>query len=111
MARCYVRSMLGSTVEFRTDEERTRVSEKIEKEVLQVFGNTGNTVHIEIKMQNKWPLFQNSRSSAARQHSRPMYSQSGNPGKFKLNSMNLAPSSFAQPCTGILSENMTVRVR
>ena len=49
MARCYVRSMLGSTVEFRTDEERNRVSGKIDTEVLQVFGNTGNTVHIEIQ--------------------------------------------------------------
>ena len=76
MARCYVRSMLGSTVEFRTDEERNRVSGKIDTEVLQVFGNTGNTVHIEIKMQNKWPLFQNSRSSAARQLGLPVHSKS-----------------------------------
>ena len=41
-------------------------------------------------VQNYSCLFENSRSSAARQHGQPMRSQSANFGKFKLNSHNLA---------------------
>ena len=43
MARCYVKSMLHSTLQFRTDEDRKRATEKIEKEILQVFGNPEKT--------------------------------------------------------------------
>ena len=43
------------------------------------------------------PLFENSRLSAARQLNQPMHSQSANFGKFKLNSLNLAPFILLSP--------------
>ena len=56
--------------------------------------------HILLYMvvQQKWPLFENSLPSAARQRGIPMHSQSAHHGKFKLNSLQLAPFHFAQPC-------------
>ena len=43
------------------------------------------------------PLFENFRSSAARQLSQPMHSQSANFGKFKISSLNLAPFLLLNP--------------
>ena len=51
MARCYVKSMLNSTLEYKTDEYRIRAAEKIEKEILQAFGNPNSDLFI-IKCQN-----------------------------------------------------------
>ena len=43
------------------------------------------------------PLFENSGPGAAREPGQPMHSQSANFGKFKLNSLNLAPFLFLNP--------------
>ena len=57
----------------------------------------GYMSHAYRLVRKKWPLFENSRPNAARQRGLLLHSQSANEGKFKLNSLILAPFLLLNP--------------
>ena len=61
-------------------------------------------------VQKKWPLFKNSLPSAAMQLGLLMHSQSDDHGKFKLNSLYLAPFLLLNPVAWNLHHNIRNRL-
>ena len=81
---------MGPILKLKLYKLRHQVINYVLQNHLQPLSHTGSC-------KRNVPLFENSRPSAARQLSQPMYSQSANFGKFKLNSLNLAPFLLLNP--------------